>query len=180
MNEVDLEKHIQDLENEVENPDRFKMKLIDKEFTYIFNEASRHVIGPKPLPPTETKIKLRSNVLYWKARIRLNDGKDVDVKKMKRRIKDGDIKDTHVATKDDMINRLRHAQAKWKRYVDDKKERYQEWLLDFIPEDMEEETDVEKKTKIASSIERAKKRNNDFRYITEYVGKGKKPLKKST
>lgn len=69
VEQVDLEKHIKDLENQEENLDKFKMKLVDEEFTYIFNNASLHVIRPKLLPPTETKLKLISNVLYWKARI---------------------------------------------------------------------------------------------------------------
>ena len=64
-------------------------------------------------------------------------------------------------------------------YINNKKERYQEWLLNFMPEDMEQQVEPENKKKIARSIERTKRRNNDFQYITEYVEKGKN-LKKST
>ena len=129
--------------NELENkPDRsgnYKLEQVDKEFTYIFQHAAGYAVGVnRRMQQTEIKIQLISERLYWKDRIRLHKGFEVNFKRMKCRAVDSKVDHLEVSSLQDLLNCKCDATAKQFNYIDECKQHKQDYLLHFVSGDKEE------------------------------------------
>jgi len=83
---INLEQMMQDIEED--DAPLFPIEAIDKEFTYIFDTATRHACGKETnIIDSDMKLKLKTEQLYWKDRIRIHLNRPVDKKKMNCREK---------------------------------------------------------------------------------------------
>ena len=71
-----------------------QLDLLDKEIILILDTARRQVEGPKRgVPYSISKLKAFSTVMYWTAKVKLQQGKNINLQAMEKRLLDAEIED---------------------------------------------------------------------------------------
>ena len=152
------------------------MEQFDQILMRIFTEAIKKVEGIKrSIPYSKEKIKRRADLLYWKMKLRKEEGKVIDSELMEKRKKEAQV----VEEIEDIYKikeRIEIAKEQWDDIIKKGKQIRENELLDYHYSEVSCENDDQRKTKekILSGIKKSMNKMHSFHYISRHVGKGER------
>ena len=124
------------------------------------------------MPHSKEKVKRRSAIAYWKARLLKAKGLPYNKKAMENREQ---CAETNLTEKEgEIVVKLKKSKDKFRELVEKGQEQREKELMEMHPNEIDEDSAANrrKKKEVLRKIKREQTRNHEFHYITKHVGKG--------
>ena len=121
------------------------------------------------MPYSKEKVKRRSAIAYWKARLLKVKGLPHNKKAMENR--EQCVETNLTETEGEIVTKLKKSKDKFRELVEKSQEQREKELMEMNPNEIDDESAASrrKKKEVLRKIKKEQTRNHDFHYMTKHV-----------